>query len=62
MEMQYLNTAKCRMVTFFFFSRGQDSISSKTKRLHIGRNRLVVSLTIRKPLKEAAAGNVEYCK
>ena len=45
-EMQYMNTAKCRMVTFFSFQEAMIPISSKIKRLHIGRNRLVVSFTI----------------
>ena len=43
-ELQYMNTAKCRMMTFFPFQEAIIPISSK--RLHIGRNRLVVSFTI----------------
>lgn len=43
--MQYMDTAKCRMVTFSL-QEAMMSISSKIKRLHIGRNRLVVSFTI----------------
>lgn len=42
----YMNTAKCRMVTFFFLFEVMIPNSSKIKRLHIGRNRLVVSFTI----------------
>ena len=42
-----MNTAKCRMVTFFFpFQEVMIPNSSKIKRLHIGRNRLVVSFTV----------------
>lgn len=44
--MQYMNTAKCKVVTFFSFQEAMVPISSKIKRLHIGRNRSVVSFTI----------------
>lgn len=42
--MQYIDTAKCRMVTFFS-QEAMIPISSEA-RLSIGRNRLIVSFTI----------------
>ena len=35
-EMQYMSTAKCRIVTFFSFQEAKIPISSKIKRLHRG--------------------------
>lgn len=42
-----MNTTKCRMAMYFSFQEAMIPISSKNKkRLHIGRNRLVVSFTV----------------